>query len=168
MLQSMAKKGKLQEEMSLFLRMIDIAFLAYRCHSRSRVEPSSLLSSPQGYCLPHKLKMAPHFPEDTFFLVLSYWTWNSNWRNLTCVASKRTAKGVRRHERSGKREYMVFLSWNEAGGLRLLPGERTAVCHNCFSLHWVLYIWLLLWSVVSVPTEDSPWSPPSLTGHTSH
>lgn len=153
MLQSMAKKGKLQEEISLFLRMIDIAFLAYRCHSRSRVEPSSLFSSPQGYCLSHKLKMEPHFPEETFILGLSYWTQNSNWRNLTCVASKRAAKGVIQHEHFGKREHMVFSSWNEAeGGLGLLLGEKTAVCHNCFSLHWVLYIWLLLWSVVSVPT----------------
>lgn len=43
MLHSIAKKGKLQGETSLFLGMRETAFLAYHCHSRSGDGPCNFL-----------------------------------------------------------------------------------------------------------------------------
>lgn len=134
MLHSIAKKGKLQGEISLFLGMIETAFLAYHCHSRSGDGPFSFLSS-QGNCPLHKLKMAPHFPEESFSLDLNYWTQKSNWRNLICVASGRAAEGVRQSMSGSERErvYGSFkLDWSRA---RL----EAAACREGCSLKWLLY-----------------------------
>ena len=69
---SIAKKGKLQGKISLSLGIKEAAFLACGCHPRNGDGPFSLLSSPQGNCLPDKLKMASHFPEASFSLCLIY------------------------------------------------------------------------------------------------